>query len=300
MTLGRLRNLVLIGLLPFLGAGCFASASLWIGAAPAPQAVDVVIVGDDVSGGDVSHVSVFYDPLAPWGAWEQDPELGWIWSPSDVEYVPYRDGYWVDTDAGPVWFGEEPYGWATAHYGRWFWRDRWYWVPDVEWAPAWVEWRVGEGAVGWAPLGPAGRGGADWPVPVDGWSFVSASDFYTHGLAMRRATPSYAGWFLYRTRPWVRWAAVGGAHRYVVGPRVEIAGRQLAPRVRLASLPPDRVRWMPRWNRPAIPRHYASVRAGPDGPVRIPRAEPADRIEPIPQPWSPHEWRPAPRYHRRR
>ena len=30
----------------------------------------------------------------------------------------------------------------------------WVWVPGVEWAPAWVTWRVGGGYIGWAPLPP--------------------------------------------------------------------------------------------------------------------------------------------------
>lgn len=32
----------------------------------------------------------------------------------------------------------------------------WVWVPGVEWAPAWVSWRVGGGYIGWAPLPPHG------------------------------------------------------------------------------------------------------------------------------------------------
>ncbi|MFO0750201.1 MAG: DUF6600 domain-containing protein [Myxococcota bacterium] len=288
----HLSRLWLLATLAVGGSGCFASAELWLGA-PAPPRESVVVVGDDVTRGDVSHVSVFYDELASWGVWQQDPELGWIWTPSDADYVPYRDGSWVDTDAGPTWVAEEPYGWAVTHYGRWLYRDRWYWVPGIEWAPAWVEWRVGEGMVGWAPLGPDG---SDWPVPVAGWSFVGAPDFYTRGLAMRRASASYAGWFLYRTRPWVRWATHDGSRRYIVGPRVEIGGHALVERVRLGSLAPESVRWTPRWQRPGIPRHWASVRAGRDGPSRMQRAGPSG---PAAVPVPPHHDGPWPRrWHR--
>ena len=41
------------------------------------------------------------------------------------------------------WASEEPFGWATYHYGRWGYSDRmgWFWVPGNRWAPAWVAWR---------------------------------------------------------------------------------------------------------------------------------------------------------------
>jgi hypothetical protein len=54
---------------------------------------------------------------------------------------------------------EEPFGWATYHYGRWT-RLRgigWVWVPGEEWAPAWVSWRKSNDYVGWAPLPPEAR-----------------------------------------------------------------------------------------------------------------------------------------------
>jgi hypothetical protein len=33
----------------------------------------------------------------------------------------------------------------------------WYWVPQTQWAPAWVSWHEGGGYVGWAPLHPSAR-----------------------------------------------------------------------------------------------------------------------------------------------
>lgn len=281
-----LSRLLVVSALPFASA-CFGSAGfeVWGFLGPRPMD-DVVAVAPEAAAGDVAHISVFYDPLASWGAWEQDPDLGWIWSPSAPDYAPYRAGYWIDTDAGPTWIADEPFGWAVGHYGRWLWRGRWQWVPGTTWAPAWVAWRVGEGAIGWAPLPPRGYEGA---IPVEGWSFVSAPDFYTRGVAMRRQAVSYAGWYLYRTRPWQRWAEHDGVRRYVLGPRVEIGGRPLVQRVPLASLPPERVRWVPRWSRARpLVRSWASVRAGPDGPARIERAPPAE-YEPWPPPPKPRE-----------
>jgi hypothetical protein len=56
-----------------------------------------------------------------------------------------------------VWVSDEPWGWATYHYGRWANVDGtgWVWVPGYQWAPAWVSWRYGGGYAGWAPLPPA-------------------------------------------------------------------------------------------------------------------------------------------------
>jgi hypothetical protein len=104
--------------------------------------------------------SVFYTRLEPFGAWIETPTYGYVWQPRDAmesrSWRPYTDGHWVYTDAGWTWISDEPFGWATYHYGRWT-RLRgigWVWVPGDEWAPAWVSWRVSNDYVGWAPLPP--------------------------------------------------------------------------------------------------------------------------------------------------
>src|SRR5262249_12000084 len=72
-------------------------------------------------------------------------------------WAPYGNGCWPPTDWGGYWVSDEPWGWATYHYGRWDWHARfgWIWVPQTQWAPAWVCWREGGGYVGWAPLRPS-------------------------------------------------------------------------------------------------------------------------------------------------
>jgi hypothetical protein len=101
----------------------------------------------------------FYDNLASYGNWIERPSYGWVWTPSQVSssWRPYQDGHWVWTDQGWTWISEEPYGWATYHYGRWYEDPEigWSWVPGDEWAPAWVDWQAGEDYVGWAPLPPS-------------------------------------------------------------------------------------------------------------------------------------------------
>ena len=116
----------------------------------------------DASYVEIRTASDFYEPLSPYGRWEVVGSYGRCWIPGgvDADWGPYSNGYWQRTDAGWYWASDEPWGWATYHYGRWDLSPQfgWYWVPQTQWAPAWVSWRQGGGYVGWAPLGPSGRG----------------------------------------------------------------------------------------------------------------------------------------------
>lgn len=111
----------------------------------------------------------FYAPLAPSGTWVTVGSYGRCWRPSGVVvgWRPYCYGHWVWTDCGWYWASDEPWAWACYHYGSWVYDSDqgWVWVPGVEWAPAWVTWRVGGGYCGWAPLGRPG-------IVVAGPSFV--------------------------------------------------------------------------------------------------------------------------------
>lgn len=118
-------------------------------------------------------VSMFYGDLSPWGRWVDMPSYGWCWVPDDVYagWRPYTDGGWVYTDLGWTWESDEPWAWATYHYGRWY-HDSfygWVWVPGTEWAPAWVVWRTDYEWIGWAPLPPT--------VGWSAWFEVRSSDF---------------------------------------------------------------------------------------------------------------------------
>ena len=142
--------------------------------------------GSYSSGGPAVDEGYFYAQLSPYGRWFEQPGYGWCWVPNDVPYGwrPYSNGYWVYTDFGWTWNSNDPWGWATCHYGRWFddptWG--WSWVPGTEWGPAWVAWRESDDWVGWCPLPPdAGwnvsvglsfsSGGSD-RLPSDDWCFV--------------------------------------------------------------------------------------------------------------------------------
>ena len=144
---------------------------------PPPDYDDPVYDDDNsvqVAGDSVPNVDVFYDQLDPYGTWYDDPTYGYVFTPSQQSYVPYSNGHWKYTDAGLLWVSNDPYGWATDHYGRWVYQNRWVWVPDTTWGPAWVTWRQSDGWVGWAPSGFSN----DAYVPEDHWRFVRAPDMF--------------------------------------------------------------------------------------------------------------------------
>src|SRR4051812_31026875 len=85
------------------------------------------------SGRATVDLGFFYDDLAPYGRWVQRPQYGWVWTPrvASSSWRPYEDGHWVWTDEGWTWISDEPFGWATYHYGRWY-DDPdygWEWLP---------------------------------------------------------------------------------------------------------------------------------------------------------------------------
>ncbi len=133
----------------------------------------------------------FEDDLEPYGRWIDTPAYGTCWVPAHAPHGwrPYWDGHWTYTDCGWSWVSNEPWGWATYHYGRWF-HDPyhgWMWMPGSVWAPSWVAWHCGDGYVGWAPLPPAAHwnvsiglrfGGVD-RIPSRDWCYVEQRNF-TH------------------------------------------------------------------------------------------------------------------------
>ena len=97
-------------------------------------------------------------------------------------WAPYtRNGHWVYANVGWTWVSDEPWGWATYHYGRWVNLDGtgWCWVPGYTWAPAWVSWRYGGGYCG---LGAAAarqlcrhRLRQATGIQTSAWAFTSAA-----------------------------------------------------------------------------------------------------------------------------
>ena len=127
----------------------------------------------------------FYQDLAPYGQWIEDPQYGYVWSPTqDGSFRPYyTSGHWVMTDYGNTWVSDYPWGWACFHYGRWTYDNYygWIWIPGTNWGPAWVCWRATDGYYGWAPLGPGYdlNSSVDYYCPNDWWVFIPPQYVYS-------------------------------------------------------------------------------------------------------------------------
>jgi len=124
------------------------------------------------------HARADFDaPLATYGTWASVGSFGRCWHPARIaaDWRPYCEGEWVWTDAGWYWDSDEPWAWACYHYGTWVDDPTfgWIWVPDVEWAPAWVDWRFGGGFIGWAPCAPRGV-----VIAPEWFAFVDVDHFH--------------------------------------------------------------------------------------------------------------------------
>lgn len=100
----------------------------------------------------------FYTSLSPYGSWIEFGDGVYGWKPFHMNniWAPYSDGRWIWTSDGWYWDSYEPFGYIVYHYGRWYYDDYygWIWIPDYQWAPAWVDWRYDNDYIGWAPLPP--------------------------------------------------------------------------------------------------------------------------------------------------
>lgn len=134
----------------------------------------------------------FYDALSPHGTWLEKPGLGTVWKPNPsvvgTDFYPYlTGGKWQLTEYGWTWKSQWKWGWIPFHHGQWVETidHGWVWVPDDVWAPAWVEWKVGDGFVGWVPTAPSVY--ANWTASYDPrWAWMQLQDLAAPDLARQR------------------------------------------------------------------------------------------------------------------
>jgi hypothetical protein len=145
----------------------------------------------------------FYTALSPFGEWFELNDGMTVWRPTMMprNWEPYTIGRWEWTADGWYWDSDEPFGYITYHYGRWY-NDEyygWIWVPDDQWAPAWVEWRYDDDYVGWAPLSPYGvfqigmglHFTNEYHAPYGYWNFVAYNHFCDRNVYHYYAGPTY-------------------------------------------------------------------------------------------------------------
>jgi hypothetical protein len=145
----------------------------------------------------------FYTSLAPYGTWI---EIGFgtpVWRPTMMKrsWSPYYQGQWIYTNYGWYWDSYEPFGHVVYHYGRWYLDDYygWIWIPDNEWAPAWVDWRYDDDYIGWAPLSPYALFSVnigihythDYYVPYNHWNYVQYNHFCDNNVYNYYVAPKY-------------------------------------------------------------------------------------------------------------
>lgn len=152
--------------------GFYALASV---SARYPASAHSIVDGANAGAGSLApDVERFHDRLAEHGSWITSKTHGTVWMPRTVPHAwrPYSNGHWIYTDVEWTWVSDDPWGWATDHYGRWTYdasdpaAPGWIWIPGDEWAPAWVVWRWGGGYVGWAPLPPDAKVASDVDLDV--------------------------------------------------------------------------------------------------------------------------------------
>jgi DNA segregation ATPase FtsK/SpoIIIE-like protein len=208
-----LRN-ILVGSLLLAGAGAGVETA---------SAQGVISAGIHVGSSGRASVDLgfFYDDLAPYGNWIERPSYGWVWTPRAVasSWRPYQNGHWVYSDEGWVWVTDEPYGWATYHYGRWYDDPElgWSWVPGDTWGPSWVSFQEGDDYVGWAPLPPGvdvsvgfSGGGYAYGISPAAYLFVPERNFLAPRLGGYYVGRDRIGQFWGRTRNFTNYRHQGG------------------------------------------------------------------------------------------
>ncbi len=189
----------------------------------------------------------FYASLSPHGTWI-DIGYGTIaWKPTIMvrNWQPYHQGRWIWSDYGWYWNSYEPFGHIVYHYGRWYFDDYygWIWIPDYEWAPAWVEWRYTDSYIGWAPLSPYAVFSIsigisfthDYYVPYSNWHYVHINNFYNPYLTSYYVSAQYKYRIHSRSRHRVNYGYYNGRIRNN-GIDVSFIEKRTAQKIRMRNI----------------------------------------------------------------
>lgn len=189
----------------------------------------------------------FYASLSPHGTWIDIGYGAIAWKPTIMvrTWKPYYQGRWVWSDYGWYWYSYEPFGHIVYHYGRWYYDDYygWIWIPDYEWAPAWVEWRYSDTYIGWAPLSPYGVFSIsigihfthNYVIPYTNWHYVHVNHFYSPYLTSYYVAPKYKYRIHSRTKHRTNYAYYNGKVRNN-GIDVSFIEKRTGQRIRQTSI----------------------------------------------------------------
>lgn len=201
---------------------------------------------------------VFYDELMPYGDWVKDGRYGYVWLPAvHNDFHPYgTNGHWVMTNYGNTWVSDYDWGWATFHYGRWYFDNNyqsWAWIPDYDWGPAWVDWRTGGGYYGWAPMGPGFSVSVRVNIPSLYWIFVPQNRFAYHNV-YNYYVPYARRVKIYNNTTIINNTVVYNNNRYYAGP-----SRREIQRVTRTTYPVHRVESARSAGRVSVSRNTVSA-----------------------------------------
>jgi len=239
-----------IALLALLFAGVFAG--VFAAARPAAASISAAVrIGP--SGHARVDVGFFHNELAPYGSWVDRPHYGSVWRPriTRAGWRPYEYGHWAWTDYGWNWISDEPFGWATYHYGRWYDDPSygWEWVPGDEWAPSYVSWQEGDNYIGWAPLPPSvsiSTGFLNVSLAPEAYLFVPEGRFLDNRVYDYAVPRRDCGRIFRQTRNWTSYRYEGN-RVFAAGVPVDRVQRVIGhtvPRYQVANLG-----WNPSRNR---------------------------------------------------
>ncbi len=164
--------------------------------APAPelaaQSPDTTAVPDDAYQQPPDSLAMF-DDLDSYGSWYELQPFGMVWRPTVISsWRPMQTGYWAWTSYGWMWVSNDPFGWATYHYGYWA-NDftlGWVWIPDYTWYPCQADWITMGDYVCWAPLPPPGHPWRDPWYHDDYWTVVPVEKFHEPDVARYKVPPA--------------------------------------------------------------------------------------------------------------
>ncbi len=261
-------------------AGCYVHGQAqtgWEHTPPAPMPVPAEEPQVDADDMDPTALATFRPVLAPHGTWIEETDFGVVWVPSTTlvgaQFSPYvTGGHWAYTAEGYYWVSDYAWGWGPFHYGRWVWADAygWVWIPGARYSPAWVEWRYGNGYMGWGPAYPhyCFRGGHAVLITVAPTPFVfvqSSYFFHPYGPSQHLLGPEHHG------------AVFGATASYKPPPRPLHGARPfVGPPPAAAGLPSDHLQ-----KATIAPPVHAKPGAVPWVPT------PASKVAPAGKPYTP-------------
>jgi len=148
MRINRLARAVLLAGLAFPALNALPSNAA-LAATAAPAAIS----------NNAANVAAFKETLSAFGTFIKHERYGEVWVPgvTQLGWHPYPACQWVfDKDVGWYFHDDTVWGKIVHHYGRWQHEPKtgWFWIPDEDWSPGWVSWRMSEKWIGWAPLPP--------------------------------------------------------------------------------------------------------------------------------------------------